>query len=58
MSSIRSFILRRALLYIPLFSGVIVVTTESPALQGRDGFNSFQVFVFGGALLPLVVRGR
>ncbi|MDT7888543.1 MAG: hypothetical protein RQ885_06160 [Desulfurococcales archaeon] len=26
MSSIRSFILRRALLYITLFSGVIVVT--------------------------------
>jgi hypothetical protein len=31
-------------------------TTESLALQGRDGFNSFQVFVFGEALLLLAMR--
>ncbi|MDT7896300.1 MAG: hypothetical protein RQ855_08890, partial [Desulfurococcales archaeon] len=30
---------------------------ESLALQGGDGFISFQVFVFGGALWPLAVRG-
>jgi hypothetical protein len=34
----------------------IPFTTESPALQGEDGFNSFQVFVFGKALWLLAVR--
>jgi hypothetical protein len=33
-----------------------ILTTESLALQGEDGFISFQIFVFGGALWPLAVR--
>jgi prolyl oligopeptidase len=36
----------------------IPFTTESLALQGGDGFISFQVFVFGRALWLLAVRER
>jgi hypothetical protein len=43
--------------YVPLHNMERYLQLKASPFKAGDGFNSFQMFVFGGALLLLAVRG-